>query len=183
MKYGFIFFSDVFLFQEFDFMFFNFFYGKSWKIDLECLGGKGDIKDLWFVIWYGDEVDYKMIICFLDGQLMFLVNKLVKMKYNICLGSCIVEVYNGLFFFIGDVGQGESNICCWIIENDWLEIIIVLLENIFYNIGIVIYIWLLSNCKNEECWGKVQFIDGMEWYVFLCCNFGKKNCEFFEEQI
>jgi len=75
-------------------------------------------------------------------------------------------------------GQGESNIRPWIIENDWLEAIIALPENMFYNTGIATYIWVLTNRKREERRGKVQLIDACEWFVLLCRNLGKKNCEF-----
>ncbi|MCP5418748.1 MAG: SAM-dependent DNA methyltransferase, partial [Chromatiaceae bacterium] len=118
-----------------------------------------------------------------DGQLMFLVNKLSKMKHTTRLGSRIAEVHNGSSLFTGDAGQGESNIRRWIIENDWLEAIISLPENMFYNTGIATYIWVLTNRKSEERKGKVQLIDASEWYVPLRRNLGKKNCEFSEEQI
>ena len=183
MKYGSTLSSDAFPSQEFDFMLSNPPYGKSWKTDLERLGGKGDIKNPRFVTRHGDEADYKMITRSSDGQLMFLVNKLAKMKHNTRLGSRIAEVHNGSSLFTGDAGQGESNIRRWIIENDWLETIIALPENIFYNTGIATYIWLLSNRKNEERRGKVQLIDGTEWYMPLRRNLGKKNCELSEEQI
>ncbi|MBE9194347.1 SAM-dependent DNA methyltransferase [Synechocystis sp. LEGE 06083] len=183
MKYGSTLSSDAFPSQEFDFMLSNPPYGKSWKTDLERLGGKGEIKDPRFVTRHGDEVDYKMITRSSDGQLMFLVNKLAKMKHNTRLGSRIAEVHNGSSLFTGDAGQGESNIRRWIIENDWLETIIALPENIFYNTGIATYIWLLSNRKSEERRGKVQLIDGTEWYMPLRRNLGKKNCELSEEQI
>lgn len=105
------------------------------------------------------------------------------MKDLIKLGSWIVIVYNGLVLFMGDVGSGESNICCWIIENDWLECIVGLLLNMFYNIGIVIYIWIIFNKKFVECWGKVQLIDGREWYGKLRKSLGSKSCELWGEDI
>jgi type I restriction enzyme M protein len=105
------------------------------------------------------------------------------MKHSTSLGSRIAEVHNGSSLFTGDAGQGESNIRRWIIENDWLEAIIALPENMFYNTGIATYIWLLTNRKSEERRGKVQLIDATEWSVPLRRNLGKKNCEFSEEQI
>ena len=74
-----------------------------------------------------------MITCSSDGQMLFLVNKLSKNESNTALGSRIAEVHNGSFLFTGDAGQGESNIRRWIIENDWLEAIVALPENMFYN--------------------------------------------------
>ena len=140
MKYGSTLSSDAFPSQEFDFMLSNPPYGKSWKTDLERLGGKGGIKDPRFVTQHTDDPEYKMITRSSDGQLMFLVNKLAKMKHTTRLGSRIAEVHNGSSLFTGDAGQGESNIRRWIIENDWLEAIIALPDNMFYNTGIATYI-------------------------------------------
>jgi len=175
--------ASAFLSQEFDFMLSNPPYGKSWKTDLERLGGKDDIKDPRFVTQHGGDPEYKMITRSSDGQLMFLVNKLSKMKHTTRLGSRIAEVHNGSSLFTGDAGQGESNIRRWIIENDWLEAIIALPENMFYNTGIATYIWVLSNRKCDKRRGKVQLIDATDWFVPLRRNLGKKNCEFSEEQI
>ena len=118
-----------------------------------------------------------------DGQLMFLVNKLMKMKEKSKLGSRIAQVHNGSSLFTGDAGQGESNIRRWIIENDWLEAIIALPENIFYNTGISTYIWVLTNRKVDKRKGKVQLIDATGWYQSLRKNMGKKNCELNEAHI
>ncbi len=183
MKYGSTLSSDSFPSQEFDFMLSNPPYGKSWKTDLERLGGKGEITDPRFVVQHGDDPEYKMITRSSDGQLMFLVNKLSKMKHSTRLGSRIAEVHNGSSLFTGDAGQGEGNIRRWIIENDWLEAVIALPESIFYNTGIATYIWVLTNRKREQRKGKVQLIDASEWFVPLRRNLGKKNCEFSEEHI
>ena len=174
--------NAAFLSQEFDFMLSNPPYGKSWKTDLERLGGKEDVIDSRFVTQHGGDPEYKMITRSSDGQLMFLVNKLTKMKHSTRLGSRIAEVHNGSSLFTGDAGQGESNIRRWIIENDWLETIIALPENMFYNTGIATYIWVLTNRKNEERQGKVQLINATEWFVPRR-NLGKKNCELSEEHI
>ena len=102
---------------------------------------------------------------------------LSKMKHDTRLGSRIAEVHNGSSLFTGDAGQGESNICRWIIENDWLEAIIALPLNMFYNTGIATYIWVLTNRKPAHRRGKVQLIDATQWYKPLRKNLGKKNCE------
>lgn len=183
MKFGSTLSADGHPSSEFDFMLSNPPYGKSWKTDQERMGGKGEIKDHRFVINYNGDPEYKMITRSSDGQMLFLVNKLSKMKDNTALGSRIAEVHNGSSLFTGDAGQGESNIRRWIIENDWLEAIVALPENMFYNTGIATYIWLLSNRKSEERKGKVQLIDASGWFVPLRKNLGKKNCEFSEEQI
>ena len=183
IKYGSTLSADGFISDQFDFMLSNPPYGKSWKTDLDRMGGKSDLKDARFVFEYGDDPEYKMITRSSDGQLMFLVNKLMKMKETSKLGSRIAQVHNGSALFTGDAGQGESNIRRWIIENDWLEAIIALPENIFYNTGIATYIWVLTNRKKEERRGKVQLIDASAWSVPLRRNLGKKNCEFSEQHL
>jgi len=168
--------ADGFPAREFDFMLSNPPYGKSWKNDLEKMGGKSDIADPRFKVRHQGE-DLSLVTRSSDGQLMFLVNKLTKMKENTPLGSRIAEVHNGSALFTGDAGQGESNIRRWILENDWLEAIIALPLNMFYNTGIATYIWVLSNRKPEHRKGKVQLIDASAWSQPLRKNLGKKNCE------
>jgi type I restriction enzyme M protein len=180
MKYGSTLSADAFPAQEFDFMLSNPPYGKSWKTDLDRLGGKGDMHDPRFVIQHGDDAEYSLVTRSSDGQLMFLANKLSKMKHNARLGSRIVEVHNGSSLFTGDAGQGESNIRRWIIENDWLEAIVALPLNMFYNTGIATYIWVLSNRKPAHRQGKVQLIDATAWFEPLRKNLGKKNCRLAE---
>jgi len=169
--------ADGFPTSEFDFMLSNPPYGKSWKTDLERMGGKGDMKDPRFVVEHAGIPDFSLITRSSDGQLMFLVNKLAKMKQNTPLGSRIAEVHNGSSLFTGDAGQGESNIRRWIIENDWLEAIIALPLKMFYNTGIATYIWVLTNRKPAHRQGKVQLIDATTWFKPLRKNLGEKNCE------
>jgi len=175
--------ADAFPAREFDFMLSNPPYGKSWKTDLERMGGKGDLFDPRYIIEHASDPEYSLITRSSDGQLMFLVNKLSKMKRDTPLGSRIAEVHNGSSLFTGDAGQGESNIRRWIIENDWLEAIIALPLNMFYNTGIATYIWVLSNRKPAHRRGKVQLIDATAWYAPLRKNLGQKNCELSEENI
>ena len=106
-----------------------------------------------------------------------------KMKRGTRLGSRIAEVHNGSSLFTGDAGQGESNIRRWIIENDWLEAIVALPLNMFYNTGIATYIWVLTNRKPAHRKGKVQLIDATQWFKPLRKNLGKKNCELSDEDI
>lgn len=169
--------ADQFRSREFDFMISNPPYGKSWKTDLERMGGKKEFSDPRFIVNHGDDPEFKLITRSSDGQLMFLVNKLQKMKHNTPLGSRIALVHNGSALFTGDAGQGESNIRRWVLENDWLEAIIALPLNIFYNTGIATYIWVLANKKPEHRRGKVQLIDASQWFMPLRRNLGKKNCE------
>jgi type I restriction enzyme M protein len=175
--------NDAFPSREFDFMLSNPPYGKSWKSDLERMGGKGGIKDPRFIIEHANDPEYSLITRSSDGQMLFLANMLSKMKHSTRLGSRIAEVHNGSSLFTGDAGQGESNIRRWLIENDWLEAIVALPLNMFYNTGIATYIWVLSNRKPEQRTGKVQLINAVNWYKPLRKNLGKKNCELSAEDI
>ncbi|HET7308195.1 MAG TPA: class I SAM-dependent DNA methyltransferase [Gammaproteobacteria bacterium] len=175
--------NDAFPAREFDFMLSNPPYGKSWKTDLERLGGKKDIKDPRFLIEHAGDPEYSLVTRSSDGQMLFLANMLSKMKNSTKLGSRIAEVHNGSSLFTGDAGQGESNIRRWIIESDWLEAIVALPLNMFYNTGIATYIWVLSNRKPAHRKGKVQLIDATQWYKPLRKNLGKKNCELSQADI
>ncbi|MFZ6034058.1 MAG: type I restriction-modification system subunit M [Melioribacter sp.] len=174
--------NDAFPDKEFDFMLSNPPYGKSWKSDLERMGGKSGIKDPRFIVQHRGE-ELSLLTRSSDGQLLFLANKVAKMKHSSSLGSRIAEVHNGSSLFTGDAGQGESNIRRYIIENDWLEAIVALPLNMFYNTGIATYIWVLSNRKPEHRQGLVQLIDATQWYTPLRKNLGKKNCELSEDNI
>jgi len=158
-------------------------YGKSWKSDLDRMGGKEGVKDPRFIIQHAGDPEYSLLTRSSDGQLLFLANMVSKMKHNTRLGSRIAEVHNGSSLFTGDAGQGESNIRRWIIENDWLEAIVALPLNMFYNTGIATYIWVLTNRKPAHRKGKVQLIDATQWSSPLRKNLGKKNCELSEEDI
>ena len=183
MQYGSTLSADAFAAREFDFMLSNPPYGKSWKSDLERMGGKSDITDPRFVVEHGGNSDYSLITRSSDGQMMFLANMLSKMKRDTPMGSRIAEVHNGSSLFTGDAGQGESNIRRWIIENDWLEAIVALPLNMFYNTGIATYIWVLSNRKPAHRRGRVQLIDATQWSRPLRKNLGSKNCELSDEDI
>lgn len=175
--------NDAFRAREFDFMLSNPPYGKSWKSDQERMGGKAGIKDPRFVIEHKGDSEFSLITRSSDGQMLFLANMCAKMKHDTPLGSRIAEVHNGSSLFTGDAGQGESNIRCWIIENDWLEAIVALPLNMFYNTGIATYIWVVTNRKPKRRRGKVQLIDATKWFKPLRKNMGMKNCELSEEDI
>ncbi|MBV5340840.1 MAG: SAM-dependent DNA methyltransferase [Deltaproteobacteria bacterium] len=174
---------DAFPAKEFDFMLSNPPYGKSWKKDLEDMGGKDGMRDPRFKINHADDPEYSLVTRSSDGQLLFLANMVSKMNHTSPLGSRVAEVHNGSSLFTGDAGQGESNIRRWIIENDWLEAIVALPLNLFYNTGIATYIWVLSNRKPDHRTGKVQLIDASSWFKPLRKNLGKKNCELSEDDI
>ena len=164
--------------RQFDFMLANPPYGKSWKVDAEKMGGKKEILDTRFNTYLEDGTEMKMIPRTSDGQLLFLLNNVAKMKKDSQLGSRIAEVHNGSSIFTGDAGSGESNARRYMIENDLVEAIIALPENMFYNTGIGTFIWVLSNKKEERRKGKIQLIDATAMKSPLRKNMGKKNCEF-----
>ena len=168
---------DAFPAQEFDFMLANPPYGKSWKKDLEAMGGKDDMRDPRFKVMHAGE-ELSLVTRSSDGQMLFLANMASKMNDRSALGSRIAEVHNGSSLFTGDAGQGESNIRRWLIENDWLEAIVALPLNLFYNTGIATYIWVLSNKKPAHRKGQVQLIDASLWYKPLRKNLGKKIANF-----
>jgi len=173
---------DAFPAQVFDFMLANPPYGKSWKKDLETMGGKDEMRDPRFkVVHQGEELS--LVTRSSDGQMLFLANMASKMNEKSALGSRIAEVHNGSSLFTGDAGQGESNIRRWLIENDWLEAIVALPLNLFYNTGIATYVWVLSNRKPLHRKGHIQLIDATQWFKPLRKNLGKKNCELSPEDI
>ena len=173
---------DAFPAREFDFMLANPPYGKSWKKDLEAMGGKDGMRDPRFRVMHQGE-ELSLVTRSSDGQMLFLANMASKMNGSSALGSRIAEVHNGSSLFTGDAGQGESNIRRWLIENDWLEAIVALPLNLFYNTGIATYIWVLSNKKPAHRKGQAQLIDASQWFKPLRKNLGKKNCELSPEDI
>lgn len=172
--------------EHFDFMLSNPPYGKNWKTDLTILGGgtddksKKSVMDSRFVKSYKEQADFRMLPDVSDGQLLFLLNNIAKMKET-ALGSRILEVHNGSALFTGDAGNGASNARRYMIEEDLIEAIIQLPENIFYNTPITTHIWILSNRKEEKRKGKIQLIDASSIKTSLRKNLGKKNCELSEE--
>lgn len=164
--------------RQFDFMLSNPPYGKSWKTDADKLGGKNEILDTRFNTYLPGGDLLKMIPRTSDGQLLFLLNNVSKMKTDTELGSRIIEVHNGSSLFTGDAGSGESNARRYLIESDLVEAIIALPDNMFYNTGIGTYIWVLSNKKEARRKGKIQLIDATQMKSPLRKNMGNKNCEF-----
>jgi type I restriction enzyme M protein len=109
-----------------------------------------------------------------DGSLLFLMHMISKMKPE---GSRLAIVFNGSPLFTGDAGSGESEIRRWIIESDWLEAIIALPLDMFYNTGIATYIWVLTNRKRKDRRGKVQLINAVDLFVKMRKNLGNKRSE------
>lgn len=162
---------------KFDFMLTNPPYGKTWAPDKKALGvgPKGAIVDKRF------QVGQSRVN---DGQLMFVLHMLSKMK-DTELGSRIASIHNGSALFTGDAGQGESEIRKYLIENDLLEVIIALPNDMFYNTGIPTYIFVYTNRKAKLRKGKIQLINatGEAFYSKMRKSLGKKRVEFKEENI
>ncbi|MCH7226186.1 N-6 DNA methylase [Haloferula sp. A504] len=177
--------ADRFPRTRFDFMLSNPPYGKSWKNDLDklCGGSKDDMVDPRFRVTTEDGDDLNFTTRSSDGQLMFLATMVDKMKHDTPLGSRIVSVHNGSALFTGDAGQGESNFRRHLIESDYLEAIVALPLNLFYNTGIATYLWVVSNRKPAHRRGKVQLIDATAAFSKLRKNLGKKNCELRDEHL
>jgi type I restriction enzyme M protein len=181
--------TDEFAGITFDFMLSNPPYGKSWASEQKFIKDGKDIIDPRFLIklknYWGEEEDADATPRSSDGQLLFLMEMVNKMKplTQSPLGSRIASVHNGSSLFTGDAGGGESNIRRYIIENDWLEAIVQMPNNLFYNTGITTYIWILSNNKAPNRKGKVQLIDAGLLYRKLRKNLGNKNCEFAPDHI
>lgn len=197
IKFGSTLATNDFSGTRFDFMLSNPPYGKSWKGDQKGIIEGKEVLDHRFQVnlsdYTGESFDfYPAIPRSSDGQLLFLMEMVDKMKRRSDLsdknatrfsGSRIASVHNGSALFTGDAGSGESNIRRHIIESDYLEAIIQLPNNLFYNTGITTYVWLLSNHKTEKRQGKVQLIDASNLYQKLRKNLGEKNCEFTAEHI
>jgi len=115
-----------------------------------------------------------------DGSFLFLQHMISKMKPE---GSRIGIVFNGSPLFTGDAGSGESNTRKWIIENDWLEAIVALPDQLFYNTGIFTYIWIVTSKKSPERKGKIQLINAIDYYQKMRRSLGQKRHEINEEQI
>ena len=181
--------TDEFAGTAFDFMLSNPPYGKSWASEQKYIKDGKEVIDARFQIrlknYWGIEEEADAIPRSSDGQLLFLMEMVSKMKplSQSPTGTRIASVHNGSSLFTGDAGGGESNIRRYIIENDWLEAIVQLPNNLFYNTGITTYIWILSNNKSANRKGKVQLIDAGQLYRKLRKNLGNKNCELAPENI
>ncbi len=118
-----------------------------------------------------------------DGSFLFLQHMISKMKRPEDGGSRVAIVFNGSPLFTGAAGSGESEIRRWIIENDWLEAVVALPEQLFYNTGISTYFWVVTNRKSPEREGKVQLVDAREYFVKMRKSLGEKRKEISAAQI
>lgn len=178
---------------KFNFMLTNPPYGTSWKQDQENLnvgtGKKVEINDRRFNLPIKNFKGKLETTCLTsrsnDGQLMFMLHMLSKMKDPKDGGSRIASVHNGSALFTGDAGSSESGIRQYIIENDLLECIIQLPNDIFYNTGIATYVWIVTNVKEEKRKGKVQLINASteDFYRKMRKNLGSKRVELISDHI
>lgn len=158
--------------KRFDYMLANPPYGKDWKRDEAAVKAEADRG---YAGRFGAGTPRIS-----DGQLLFLQHMLNRMHTVQKDGtglSRVAIVMNGSPLFTGDAGSGESEIRRWILENDWLEAIVALPEQLFYNTGIATYVWILTNRKSKERKGKVQLIDATSYWVPMRKSLGDKRRE------
>jgi type I restriction enzyme M protein len=152
----------------FDYMLANPPFGVEWKQQQKAI--EGEAESLGYSGRFGAGLPRIN-----DGSLLFLQHMLSKMRAPEEGGSRIAIVFNGSPLFTGDAGSGESNIRQWIIENDWLEAVVALPDQLFYNTGISTYIWVLTNHKEPRRKGKVQLIDARRFFVKMPKSLGNKR--------
>jgi len=157
--------------EQFDFMLSNPPYGKSWKkIQKKVMNASNGRFDV------GQPRSS-------DGQLLFTLHMISKMKLPKDGGSAIAIVHNGSPLFSGDAGSGESEIRKFILENDWLETIVALPTELFYNTGIATYIWLIRNNKPAKRKGKIQLINAVDFWKPMKRSLGNKRRRIDDEHI
>ncbi|MBT4662115.1 MAG: SAM-dependent DNA methyltransferase [Candidatus Marinimicrobia bacterium] len=161
--------EDQFQGEKFDYMTTNVPFGVSWKSEQDYIINESENSQGRF------SVGTPRVS---DGSLLFLQHLISKMEDK---GSRIGIVFNGSPLFTGDSGSGESEIRKWIIENDWLECIVSLPDQLFFNTGISTYVWIVSNKKSVKRQGKVQLIDGSSFFKPLKKSLGNKRKEISDE--
>ena len=160
--------------KRFDYLITNPPYGKEWKGDEQAVRSEAA---LGFAGRFGAGLPRIS-----DGQLLFLQHLLGRMKKRADGGSRVAIVMNGSPLFTGDAGSGESEIRRWILQNDWLEAIVAMPEQLFYNTGIATYVWVLTNRKPPERAGKVQLIDAGSFWEPMRRSLGDKRRQISDEQ-
>ncbi|SFR17318.1 type I restriction-modification system subunit M [Desulfoscipio geothermicus] len=176
IKFGNSFTNDGLKDEKFDYMLSNPPFGVEWKkVQKEI---KDEHDNLGYAGRFGAGLPRVS-----DGSLLFLQHMISKMKPVQEGGSRLAIVFNGSPLFTGGAESGESNIRRWIIENDWLEAIVALPDQLFYNTGISTYIWVLTNRKSEKRKGKVQLINAVNFYQKMRKSLGAKRHELGEDHI
>ena len=162
--------EDKFASYNFDYMLANPPFGVEWKPQADCI--KREYEEQGFGGRFGAGLPRIN-----DGSLLFLQHMISKMKDPESGGTRLAIVFNGSPLFTGSAGSGESEIRRWIIENDWLETIVAMPDQLFYNTGILTYIWIITNRKDDERKGKIQLIDGTSFYQKMRKSLGNKRHE------
>ncbi len=168
IKLGDSFTKDAYAEERFDYMMANPPFGVSWKQQERYI--KHEAGTLGYTGRFGAGLPRVN-----DGALLFLQHMIDKMETLEEGGSRIGIVFNGSPLFTGDAGGGESNIRQWIIENDWLEAIVALPDQLFYNTGISTYIWVVTNKKVKDRKGKIQLIDARNFWIPMRKSLGNKR--------
>lgn len=150
--------SDGFPHETFDYMLANPPFGVKWEAEKDCV--EAEHENQGFSGRFGAGTPRIN-----DGSFLFLQHMISKMKKPNDGGTRLGIVFNGSPLFTGDAGSGESNIRRWIIENDWLDCIIALPDQLFYNTGILTYVWIVTNRKPRERRGKIQLIDATSFFI------------------
>ena len=163
--------EDQFQGKKFDYMITNPPFGVSWKSEQEFIENESQNAHGRFSVGTPRSS---------DGSLLFLQHMISKMEDK---GSRIGVVFNGSPLFTGDSGSGESEIRKWIIENDWLECIVALPDQLFFNTGISTYLWIVTNAKSKKRKGKVQLINGADYHQIMKKSLGSKRKYITEDQI
>ena len=176
IKYGNSFSEDGLPGDSFDYMLSNPPFGVSWKKVKKAV--EDEHEQLGFAGRFGAGTPRIN-----DGSLLFLQHMLSKMNPEADGGTRLATVFNASPLFTGSAGSGESEIRKWIIENDWLEAIIALPDQLFYNTGINTYIWVLTNRKTAERKGKVQLVNAVDFYQDMRKSLGEKRHELGRDHI
>lgn len=165
--------NDQFHDKRFDYLLSNFPFGVDWKKDKEVIDQEASRG---YAGRFGAGTPRTS-----DGQLLFLQHMIAKMQNPTDGGSRIAIVANGSPLFTGDASSGESEIRRWILENDWLEAIVALPDQLFYNTGISTYVWFLTNRKPADRKNKVQLIDARGFFKKMRKSLGNKRHEITDE--
>ncbi len=167
--------NDQFADLKFDYILANPPYGVDWKKDKDAVEAEASRG---FAGRFGAGLPRSS-----DGQLLFLQHMVSKMRNPSEGGARVGIVFNGSPLFTGDAGSGESEIRRWVCENDWLETIVALPDQLFFNTGISTYVWILSNRKSAERRGKVQLIDARGFYKKMRKSLNFKRNEISDDDI
>lgn len=175
IKFGDSFTNDQFFGKTFDYMLANPPFGVEWKPQQKFI--KREFDEQGFGGRFGAGLPRIS-----DGSLLFLQHMISKMKSKDEGGTRLAIVFNGSPLFTGGAGSGESNIRQWIIENDWLDAVVALPDQLFYNTGIYTYLWIVTNRKEKRRKGKIQLIDATSQFKKMRKSLGNKRNEICDDQ-